>query len=224
MAGVQCGSFEIMNEYTIKDERLKKQIGFISEIDKIKSIFRQTYVTDLSRQENDAEHSWHLALMAMILKEYANEEVDILHVMKLVLIHDMVEIDAGDTYAYDPEANKSKRERELKAADRIFNLLPEDQAKEVRALWDEYEASETKEAKFALSLDILHPILMNDIGKGLAWVDHDVTENQARDRVARVKAGSETLFELCSQIVTENVAEGNILPKDGMQTEDNNGH
>ena len=212
-----------MNENTIADSRLKQQIGFISEIDKIKSIFRQTYVSDLSRQENDAEHSWHLALMAMVLKEYANEEVDLLHVMQLVLIHDMVEIDAGDTYAYDPEANKTKRERELKAAERIFHLLPDDQAKWIRSLWDEYEAGETKEAKFALSLDILHPILMNDLGNGLAWVDHDVTEKQARERVARVRAGSETLFELCSQIITENVAEGNILPKDGTQTEDKNG-
>lgn len=206
-----------MNENTISDSRLKQQIGFISEIDKIKSIFRQTYVSDLSRQENDAEHSWHLALMAMILSEYANEDVDLLHVMQLVLIHDMVEIDAGDTYAYDPEANKTKRERELKAADRIFHILPDDQAEWIRALWDEYEAGETKEAKFALSLDILHPILMNDLGNGLAWVDHDVTENQARERVARVKAGSETLFDLCSRIITENVAEGNILPKDGKE-------
>ncbi len=204
-----------MNENTIADSRLKQQIDFISEIDKIKNIFRQTYVSNLSRQENDAEHSWHLALMAMVLKEYANEEVDLLHVMQLVLIHDMVEIDAGDTYAYDPEANKTKRERELKAAERIFHILPDDQADWVRALWDEYEAGETKEAKFALSLDILHPILMNDLGNGLAWVDHDVTEKQARDRVARVKAGSEVLFDLCSQIITENVAEGNILPGDG---------
>ena len=201
-----------MNEKTITDERLKKQIDFISEIDKIKSIFRQTYVSDLSRQENDAEHSWHLALMAMVLNEYANEEVDVLHVIELVLIHDMVEIDAGDTYAYDPEANKTKRERELKAAERIFHLLPDDQAEWVRGLWDEYEASETKEAKFALSLDILHPILMNDLGNGLAWVDHDVTEKQARDRIARVKPGSEALFDLCSQIVTDNVEIGNILP------------
>ena len=201
-----------MNENTITDERLKKQIDFISEIDKIKSIFRQTYVSDLSRQENDAEHSWHLALMAMILSEYANEEVDVLHVIELVLIHDMVEIDAGDTYAYDPEANKTKRERELKAAERIFHLLPDDQAEWVRGLWDEYEASETKEAKFALSLDILHPILMNDLGNGLAWVDHDVTEKQARDRIARVKPGSEALFDLCDQIVKENVEIGNIIP------------
>ncbi|MBO4835561.1 MAG: HD domain-containing protein [Lachnospiraceae bacterium] len=201
-----------MNEKTITDERLKKQIRFISEIDKIKSIFRQTYVSDLSRQENDAEHSWHLALMAMVLSEYANEEVDVLHVIELVLIHDMVEIDAGDTYAYDPEANKTKRERELKAAERIFHLLPDDQAEWVRSLWDEYEASETKEAKFALSLDILHPILMNDLGNGLAWVDHDVTEKQARDRIARVLPGSQTLFDLCSQIVTDNVEIGNILP------------
>lgn len=201
-----------MNEKTITDERLKKQIDFISEIDKIKSIFRQTYVSDLSRQENDAEHSWHLALMAMVLSEYANEEVDVLHVIELVLIHDMVEIDAGDTYAYDPEANKTKRERELKAAERIFHLLPDDQAEWVRGLWDEYEASETKEARFALSLDILHPILMNDLGNGLAWVDHDVTEKQARDRIARVKPGSEALFDLCDQIVKENVEIGNIIP------------
>ncbi|MCQ2530155.1 MAG: HD domain-containing protein [Lachnospiraceae bacterium] len=198
----------------MEQERIEQQLSFIAEIDKMKSIYRQTYIADASRPENDSEHSWHLALMAMLLSEYANEEVDLLHVIQMVLIHDMVEIDAGDTYAYDPEANKTKREREVKAADRIFNLLPEEQAKWMRGLWDEYEASETKEAKFALSLDILHPIMMNDLGEGKAWVDHDVNETPVRERINRMRPGSEALFQLASAIVDKNLEKGTIIPSD----------
>ncbi len=192
--------------------RIEQQLEFIAEIDKMKSIYRQTYIADTSRAENDSEHSWHLALMAMLLSEYANEKVDILRVIQMVLIHDMVEIDAGDTYAYDPEANKTKRERELKAADRIFNILPEEQAKWMRTLWDEYEAAETMEAKFALSLDILHPIMMNDLGEGKAWVDHDVVETPVRERIERMRPGSEELFLLASAIVDKNLEKGTIIP------------
>lgn len=196
----------------MEKERIVKQLDFIAEIDKMKSIFRQTYIADASRPENDSEHSWHLALMAMLLSEYSGEQVDLLRVIQMVLIHDMVEIDAGDTYAYDPEANKTKREREVKAADRIFNILPEEQAKWMRSLWDEYEASETSDAKFALSLDILHPIIMNDLGEGKAWVDHNVTEAQVRERIERMRPGSEKLYLLASAIVDKNLEKGTIIP------------
>ena len=133
--------------------RLEKQMAFIEEVDKIKLIGRQNYLADDSRKENDAEHSWHLALMTMLLSEYANEEIDVLKTMSMVLIHDLVEIDAGDTYAYDYEAQKNKREREEAAAERIFNILPEDQAKKMRDLWEEFEAEETPEARFAAAVD-----------------------------------------------------------------------
>lgn len=193
--------------------RLDDQIKFIIEVDKIKNIFRQTNIGKNIRRENDAEHSWHLAIMAMFLKEHSNfNDIDLAHVIELVLIHDMVEIDAGDTYAYDVEANKTKREREVKAAERIFNILPEDQAEYLRNLWDEYEAEETNDAKFALALDILHPILMNDIGDGLAWETHAVKESEARQRVARIEQGSKELFDLANKIVDNNIAKGKIIP------------
>ena len=150
-------------------ERLRKQMEFVLEIDKLKKITRQSYISDASRFENDTEHSWHLAMMCMILSEYANESVNAFHVMKMVLIHDIIEIDAGDTYAYDEAANASKRQREEKAADRLFNILPEDQAKEFRNLWEEFEACETPEALFARSLDNLEPLMLNDATDGLAW-------------------------------------------------------
>ena len=134
-------------------ERLEKQIRFIVEVDKVKNIFRQTYLADGKRKENDAEHSWHLALMAVLLKEHMKEEVDTARVMVMVLLHDLVEIDAGDTYAYDEKGAQTKREREVRAADRIFGLLPEDQGKYFRELWEEFEAYETPEAKFAHLLD-----------------------------------------------------------------------
>ena len=150
-------------------ERLKKQMEFIVEVDKVKKIIRQTYLADSSRKENDAEHSWHLALMAVLLQEYSNEEVDLARVIPMVLIHDLVEIDAGDTYAYDAAGSADKRERETKAADRIFALLPEDQGSWFRALWEEFEAYETAEAKFAHVLDNCQPLLLNDASDGLSW-------------------------------------------------------
>ena len=160
------------------NERLLKQMAFIREVDKEKTIFRQTWLTDGTRKENDAEHSWHLAMMAMLLSEYANEKVDVLHVMSMVLIHDLVEIDAGDTYAYDDAGNKTKAKRELAAADRLFNILPEDQAKKLRALWDEFEEAKTPEAKFANTLDKCQPILLNDASGGKSWDEHEVYAQQ----------------------------------------------
>ena len=150
-------------------ERLEKQIRFITEIDKVKNIFRQTYLADGKRKENDAEHSWHLAISAVLLKEHMKAEADLTKVMVMVLIHDLVEIDAGDTYAYDEVGAATKREREVKAADRIFGLLPEDQGTYFRSLWEEFEAYETAEAKFAHLLDNFQPLLLNDASDGRSW-------------------------------------------------------
>ena len=143
------------------EDRLRKQLSFILELDKMKNLYRQTYVLHEDRKENDAEHSWHLALMTFLLAEYANYQVDVTKVMKMVLIHDVVEIDAGDTYCYDAEGNKSKAEREEKASRRIFGMLPEDQYNEFYELWREFEDSHTKEARFAAVLDRLQPLLLN---------------------------------------------------------------
>lgn len=175
--------------------RMDKQYDFLREIDKEKSIFRQTYLADGSRKENDAEHSWHLAMMAMLMCEYANEPVDILHVMEMVLIHDLIEIDAGDTYAYDTAGNKTKRERELKAADRLFNILPKDQADRLRGLWDEFEENITPEARFANSLDKMQPLMLNDASGGKSWTEHDVHNSQVYKRNERTHEGSEAMWK-----------------------------
>ena len=161
-----------------REERLEKQLSFILEIDKVKQIFRQTYLADGERKENDAEHSWHIALMAILLKEYANEEVDILHVVTMLLIHDLVEIDAGDTYAYDREGEKTKREREVAAAKRLFGMLPKDQGEYFRDLWEEFEAWETPEAKFAHVMDNCQPLFLNDASDGKSWREHGVKKSQ----------------------------------------------
>lgn len=191
-------------------ERLQKQLDFILELDRLKYIERQSYVADASRHENDAEHSWHLALMAMLLSEYANEEVDVLHVIKMVLIHDAVEIDAGDTYAYDTVGNKTKRAREEKAADRIFNILPKDQAGEMRRIWEEFEAGITPEAKFAAALDHIQPIMLNDITGGRAWREHGVAMSQVISRNSDTHLGSELLWGYTKSLVEKNRDLGNL--------------
>ena len=175
--------------------RMDKQYDFLREIDKEKSIFRQTYLADGSRKENDAEHSWHLAMMAMLMCEHANKPVDRLHVMEMVLIHDLIEIDAGDTYAYDTAGNKTKRERELKAADRLFNILPKDQADRLRGLWDEFEENITPEARFANSLDKMQPLMLNDASGGKSWTEHDVHNSQVYKRNERTHEGSEAMWK-----------------------------
>lgn len=192
------------------DERLKKQMDFILEVDKIKNIGRQTYLSDGKRKENDAEHSWHVALMAFLLKEYANEEVDVLKVMTMVLVHDIVEIDAGDTYAYDAEGNKTKEAREKAAADRIFGLLPEDQGSYLKGLWEEFEAYETMEAKFAHVMDNFQPLLLNDASGGKSWVEHQVKKTQTYKRNERIPEGSGKLWEQMEQIILKNVEKGNL--------------
>ena len=193
-----------------KEERLKKQMDFLLEADKLKFITRQTYLSDGKRKENDGEHSWHLALMAVLLSEYSNEKVDLVKVITMVLIHDIVEIDAGDTYAYDAVGNQFKREREVKAADRIFNILPEDQAKKFRQLWEEFEAYETPEAKFAHVCDNVQPLMLNDATDGLAWREHDVKKSQVLQRNSRTGEGSQVMMEYINKILDKNVESGNL--------------
>lgn len=191
-------------------ERLKQQLQFLLELDKQKEIGRQTYLADGSRKEGDAEHAWHMAIMAFLLADYANEKIDVLKTIKMILMHDVVEIDAGDTYAYDMEGNKTKKLREEKAADRIYGMLPEDQRNECRALWEEFEAMETPEAKFANTLDKVQPMLLNDASKGKSWREHGIKKEQVLNRNARTKEGSETLWEYVRQLIEENVKKGNI--------------
>lgn len=191
-------------------EKLEQQIRFLLELDKQKEIRRQTYLADGSRREGDAEHAWHLAVMAFLLADYANEKIDVLKTIKMVLLHDVIEIDAGDTYAYDTEGNKTKRLREEKAADRIYGMLPEEQKREYRALWEEFEAMETPEAKFANTLDKVQPVLLNHASKGRSWREHEVKKTQILERNARTHEGSETLWEYILQIIEENVENGNI--------------
>lgn len=176
-------------------ERLQQQMKFILEVDKVKQIIRQTYLADGSRKENDAEHSWHLALMAVLLKEYANEEVDLAKVIPMVLLHDLVEIDAGDTYAYDQAGLATQRARETKAADRIFGMLPEDQSTKFRNLWEEFEAYETAEAKFAHVLDNCQPLLLNDASGGKSWKEHTVHKSQIYKRNEHTAEGSREIWE-----------------------------
>lgn len=192
------------------DERLKKQMDFLLEVDKLKCIYRQTYLSNGERKENDAEHSWHLALMAVLLQEYSNEPVDVVKVMTMVLIHDLVEIDAGDTYAYDTAGNQTKREREVKAAQRIFGILPKDQEEAFRALWEEFEAYETPEAKFAHVCDNMQPFMLNHATGGRSWQEHGVKKSQVLNRNRYLEDGSKTMKQYFDEIIEEHVKEGNL--------------
>ena len=189
-------------------DRLSKQIEFIVEIDRLKHILRQTLLMDRSRRENDAEHSWHLAVMAMLLSEYAREEVDLLRVLKMALVHDLVEIDAGDTFCYDEAAGADKAERERKAADRIFGMLPEDLGVEVRGLWEEFDAMETPESRFANALDRFQPLLHNFRTGGAAWRQHGVTREQVIARNRHMEAGAPALWAYASAMIEEAVRKG----------------
>ena len=190
--------------------RLEKQIAFLTEVDKEKNIFRQTYLADGKRKENDAEHSWHLALAAVLLKEHMKEDADLGRVMTMVLIHDLVEIDAGDTYAYDTEGAATKREREVKAADRIFGILPEDQGTYLRELWDEFEAYETAEAKYAHLLDNFQPLMLNDASDGKSWEEHGVHKSQVCRRNARIPETSEIVWEKMLEIMDKHIEKGHL--------------
>lgn len=193
-------------------DRLEQQMGFIKEVDQLKKIGRQTYLSDGSRKENDAEHSWHLALMAILLSEHASQKVDVLKVISMVLIHDLVEIDAGDTYAYDIEGNRSKRQREEKAADRIFRLLPKDQAVYIRELWEEFEQGMTPEAKFANALDRVQPIMLNDASNGRAWKEHGVKLSQILKRNKAIPTGATKIWDhAIEHYIMPNVEKGIIL-------------
>ena len=190
------------------DERLKKQLEFALEIDKEKNIFRQTHLSGHGRRENDAEHAWHMAIMAYLLREYANEAVDITRVMLMCLIHDIVEIEAGDTYANDTDAQKSQKAREDAAKENLYSLLPEDQKQELIALFDEFEAFQTPEAKFAHAMDNLQPLLLNNSNGGGDWKEHQVTAEQVYGRQVKTRLGSERLFEVTDAIIQENIRKG----------------
>ena len=195
----------------IMDERLQKQLDFSLEIDKEKNIFRQTHLSGNGRNENDAEHAWHMAIMAYLLREYSNEKIDISKVMLMCLIHDIVEIDAGDTYAYDEEGLKSKKDREDMAKERIFAFLPEDQKKELIALFDEFEEYQTPESKFAHAMDNLQPLILNNSNGGGDWRAHKVTAEQVYKRQSKTRLGSEKLFEITDKLLQENIKKGNLL-------------
>ena len=192
------------------DERIKKQIEFALEIDKEKNIFRQTHLSNNGRNENDAEHAWHIAIMSYFLQEYSNEKVDIARVMIMCLIHDIVEIDAGDTYAYDSEGLKTQKNREKIAKERIFSLLPTDQKKEFISIFDEFEENQTPEAKFAHAMDNFQPLILNNSNDGGDWREHNVTAKQVYGRQLKTKDGSKKLFEITDMILQENIKKGNI--------------
>lgn len=192
------------------DERLQKQLNFILEIDKEKNIFRQTHLSGHGRNENDAEHAWHMAIMAYLLQEYSNEKIDVARVMLMCLIHDVVEIDAGDTYAYDAEGLKTQKAREEAAKERLYSMLPEDQKADLTAIFDEFEERKTPEAKFARALDNLQPLLLNNSNDGGDWRNHDVTAEKVYERQSRTREGSEKLFEVTDTILKENIAKGNL--------------
>ncbi len=190
------------------NERLQAQLAFLLEMDKMKNIRRQTYVLHEDRKENDAEHAWHLAMLALVLHEYAKEPVDLKTVLATVLIHDVVEIDAGDTYAYDEAGNATKAAREQKAADRLFGLLPAEQGNGLRRLWEDFEAGSTPEARFAAALDRIQPLLLNYTKGGLSWQEHGTKRSQVAGRMQPISDGSEQLGSLAAQIIAQAAAEG----------------
>ena len=192
------------------DERLKQQLEFALEIDKEKNIFRQTHLSGHGRNENDAEHAWHMAIMAYVLREYANEPVDIARVMLMCLIHDIVEIDAGDTYAYDAEGLKTQKARENAAKERIFSLLPDEQKQELMQLFDEFEEFATPESKFAHAMDNLQPLLLNNSNGGGDWKEHDVSAELVYGRQRKTRLGSERLYEETDRILRENIRKGSL--------------
>ena len=195
-------------------ERLERQLAFLAEIDRLKSVLRRTTLCDGSRAENSAEHSWHLAVAALTLAEHAGAGVDVAHVVRMVLVHDLVEIDAGDTFAYDAKANEDKEAREQRAADRIFGLLPTEQGAEVRALWEEFELGETPSARFAIALDRLQPLLSNHHAGGGSWKAHGVSRAQVLRRMAPIERAAPSLWPTVLDIVERNCALGYIKPVD----------
>ncbi|HLO03176.1 MAG TPA: HD domain-containing protein [Symbiobacteriaceae bacterium] len=196
----------------MSSERLTQQLAFIIEVDKLKSVLRQSYIANGSRRENDAEHTWHLCLMAVVLAEHANEPIDLLRVLKMLLVHDIVEIDAGDTFAYDVAGHSDKAEREEQAAQRLFGLLPADLAGELIGLFHEFEAQETAEAKFALSMDRLSPMMLNYESGGGGWKVNKVGASKVLKRVETIRPGSETLRDAAEALIHKAVTEGILEP------------
>ncbi|OWZ82904.1 HD domain-containing protein [Natranaerobius trueperi] len=189
-------------------KKLQSQLEFIAEIDKLKTIIRRTKLISENRLENDAEHSWHLAIMAVTLEEYADEPVEISRVIKMLLIHDLVEIDAGDTFIYDEDMNLSKQERERQAAKRIFGLLPKDQENLFWNLWEEFEEEKTPEARFATALDRLQPIIHNYHNQGGTWKEFNITREQVEKKISKISKGSKKLWEVTEKILTESQEKG----------------
>ena len=186
-------------------------MAFIMEADKLKSVFRQSYISDESRKENDAEHSWHLSLMVITLFEYANQpNLDLLRILKMVILHDIVEIDAGDTYIYDEEAKKDQEERERRAAKRLFGLLPDDQAAEYERIWHEFETAATPEARFAKAVDRLQPMLLNYLAAGRAWQEHNVSAEQVRAINSPIAEGSDMLWSYAQSIIKSAIQNGSL--------------
>lgn len=191
-------------------DRLEKQVAFILEADKEKNIFRQTRLSNHGRHENDAEHAWHMAMMVYLLKEYANEKIDLAKAMMMCLIHDIVEIDAGDTYAYDADGLSSQQEREQKAAQRIFGLLPDDQKDEMIQLFNEFEEYKTPEARFARAMDNFQPLLLNTSNDGGDWKEHGVSKSQVLNRQSKTELGSKDLWNYSYEVILEHVKKGNL--------------
>ncbi len=193
-------------------ERFEKQMAFIREIDKEKLIRRQNYITDGETHEDDADHAWHMAIMTLLLKEYSNEDIDVLKTIMMLLTHDLVEVYAGDTYAYDEEGKKTQAERETKAADKLYGLLPEDQCEYLKSLWLEFEECKTAEARFARAMDCFQPVILNDATNGKAWKEHDVRLSWIMKRNERVHLGSEDIWEYEKKnLIDPNVKKGNII-------------
>jgi putative hydrolases of HD superfamily len=192
--------------------RLAQQLGFLLELDKAKTILRRSYLTDGSRRENDAEHMWHLALFVLVLAEHAGEPIDVTKVLKMVLVHDIVEIDAGDVFVYDVAAHATKADLERAAADRLYGLLPADQGAELRALWEEFEAKESPEARFAGAVDRLQPLLLNLATEGRSWREHGITADRVLDLNARIALGSPALWTHVEALLHQAVADGHLPP------------
>jgi len=191
--------------------RIDRQFDFIREIDKEKFITRQTFLSDAKRRENDAEHAWHMAIMTLLLSEYANEEIDVLRVISMLLIHDLVEIDAGDTYAYDAVGGATQHTREEAAAQRIYGILPEDQGKWLYDLWEEFEAYETPEAKYAHMLDNSQPLFLNNATDGISWVEHGVKKSQIYTRNRRTGEGAPKIWEYMQELIDQHVEKGHVI-------------
>ncbi len=201
-----------MRQILFANERLRQQISFLKEIDDLKQVLRQTVLVKDRRQENDAEHSWHLAMLVLILAEYSDDSsIDILRTLKMVLIHDIVEIDAGDTFCYDVHDRAVKNVREREAANRIFRLLPEEHAEKLLCLWEEFEAMDTPEAKFAAAVDRLQPLLLNFYSEGHAWRKHDVRKSQVIERNHHIAKGSSELWSFAEALINESVKRGYLL-------------